>query len=214
MINVNNDYINAMTHVKPADTHHHGNLKEALVAYAIRAADSGTLAELSLRKASRDLGVSPGAAYRHFPEKDALMRHVAHKGFDALADAFERALPFDSNAENGDAARDRFTALAAAYVEFGRTRTDLMRLMFGPHGRTPSAGGDRPSTYDWLAKSLAELACFELINTPDENAQFFAWSSIHGFSELQSSPAVSVQDDAMAVKRQCRFIIAALAPAG
>lgn len=200
-----------MAQTKPIDAHHHGNLKEALVSYALSAADSGVLSELSVRKAARDLGVSPGAAYRHYPDKDALMRNVAARGFDALADAFERALPFGSKARTSEDARARFVSLALAYVDFARSRTELWRLMFGHLGVAPTPASDRPSTYDWLAKSLTELAAFGIIADPLPEHQFFAWSAIHGLSDLQISPAIGDQPNRTSVERQCTLIIGALA---
>jgi AcrR family transcriptional regulator len=200
-----------MPQTKPIDAHHHGNLKEALVSYTLSAADRGALSELSVRKAARDLGVSPGAAYRHFPDKDALMRTVAARGFDALADAFERAMPFGSQARTPEDARARFVRLALAYVEFARSRTELWRLMFGPMGLVPTPISDRPSTYDWLAKSLTELATFEIIAKPLPEHQFFAWSAIHGLSDLQNSPAIDGQSNRTSVERHCTLIICALA---
>lgn len=203
-----------MTQVKPRDAHHHGSLKEALVDYTLKAADEGMLADLSVRRAARDLGVSPGAAYRHFPDKNALLSSVAERGFDALAAAFEEVVPFESSARNAADARQRFIALAMAYVSFANARMELWRLMFGPFGMAPSTTSERPSTYDWLGKSLAELAHCELIEPPEEGAQFFAWSAIHGMSDLQGSPALDAQPIAATVERQCEMILRALAAGG
>lgn len=197
---------------KPRDAHHHGNLKEALVDYTLNATNHGMLADLSVRKAARDLGVSPGAAYRHFPDKNALLRSVAERGFDALAAAFEQAMPYNSAAQNAADARQRFTALAMAYVTFANTRTELWRLMFGPFGVGPVPASDRPSTYDWLGKCLAELAHFDVIAPAKPDQQFFAWSAIHGMSDLQGSPALHAQPITATVERQCSFILHALAP--
>lgn len=209
-LNVNSDYKFAMTLAKPDNAHHHGNLKQALVAYTLSAADQGQLAELSVRKTARELGVSPGAAYRHFPDKDALMRAVAAQGFDALADAFEQAVPFASEALDAAEARARFVVLANTYTLFARNRTELWRLMFGPLGLVPNPNTGRPSTYDWLAKSLHEMARFEVIEPPSPEDQFFAWTAIHGLSDLQDSPAVKGASRESVVDRQCSRIIAAL----
>jgi len=200
-----------MTEQKPTKKHHHGNLKEALVLYTLSAADRGDLAELSVRKAARDLGVSPGAAYRHFPDKDALIREVAQRGFDALADKFESVVPFESRAQNEGDARSRFHALAQGYVDFARDRTDLWRLMFGPLGRATHPADTRPSTYDWLAKSLDELARFGVISPPNPEKQFFAWSAIHGLSDLQSSPAIGMEPGQSPIQQHCDYIVEALA---
>ncbi|MEL6467537.1 MAG: TetR/AcrR family transcriptional regulator [Pseudomonadota bacterium] len=199
-----------MVETKTLSRHHHGNLKEALVEYALDAARAGVLNDLSLRQASRDLGVSPGAAYRHFKDRNSLMRHVAQRGFDELASRFEAAIPFASQAQTSGDARDRFLSLAHAYVAFSKDNPTLWRLMFGRFGLSSSSETARPSTYEWLSKSLVELAVFDVIRPPDGAAQFFAWSAIHGLSDLSSSPAVSFVDDKTVIEAHCEFILAAL----
>ena len=203
-----------MTDVKTRSRHHHGNLKQALIDYALRAADNGALESLSLRKASRDLGVSTGAAYRHFVDRDALMRTVAETGFDRLAERFETAIPFDSVAADGAEARERFDRLARAYVAFARDNPNLWRLMFGPLGLSPSSGRtDRPSTYNWLGKSLHELSRFNIIDSAGSAAQFFAWSAIHGLADLVVSSYVT--DEALdgLLEKQCQFMVRAMSGA-
>lgn len=202
--------MSVMAQVKSPTSHHHGDLKEALIGYAIKAAQAGTLDDLSVRKASRDLGVSPGAAYRHFPDKDTLLRTIAQRGFDTLAADFEAIVPVGSQAKSGQEARKRFVALAQAYVSFARTHYGLWRLMFGPHGLLPHQQPDRPPTYSWLEKSLAELAEFEVTGPADEEARFFAWTTIHGLSDLQASPAIKGEAGKGVVERQCTFVISAL----
>ncbi|MEM9248200.1 MAG: TetR/AcrR family transcriptional regulator [Pseudomonadota bacterium] len=199
-----------MAETKPSDAHHHGNLKEALVSYTLSAADNGGLSDLSVRKAARDLGVSPGAAYRHFPDKNALLRTVASLGFDALAETFEHAVPFDSSARDAKEARARFVKLALAYSDFAHRRRELWRLMFGPLGRSPSLASGRPSTYEWLGKCLIELASFGIIKDPQPEDQFFAWSAIHGLSDLQRPPTIADPPQDALVERHCAFVIAAL----
>ncbi|MEM9010238.1 MAG: TetR/AcrR family transcriptional regulator [Pseudomonadota bacterium] len=200
--------------MKEPTRHHHGNLKQALLDYAMQAAGEGELESLSLRKASRDLGVSPGAAYRHFADRDSLMRTVAQNGFDMLAERFEGALPFNSDASDEDDARRRFVGLASAYVTFSQEHPSLWRLMFGPYGLSPRSATARPSTYDWLGKSLHELAKFGVIHTPDAPAQFFAWTAIHGLSDLMHSPAVSDRNTSSIVHSHCCFILDAMPPTG
>jgi AcrR family transcriptional regulator len=55
--------------------YHHGDLRRALVDAALHLAAEG--AEVSVREAARRAGVSPGAPFRHFRSRDALMTAVA-----------------------------------------------------------------------------------------------------------------------------------------
>ncbi len=173
-------------------SHHHGRLREAVIDLAIDEARAGSIDSLSMRDVSRRLGVSPAAVYRHFPDREAILRAVAHAGFDLLADRFETAVPFASAAPDASAALERYQALALAYVSFARDHYGLWRLMFGPYGRDPEAPKlARPSTYDWLGKVLSELKTFGQIDTATPEDQYFVWTAIHGFSDLQTSPAAT-----------------------
>ena len=190
--------------------HHHGNLKEALINHALEAARTGTIESLSLRQASRELGVSPGAVYRHFADKDALMRSLAQHGFDKLAERFEAVMPYNSTAADATGARARFVALTGEYAAFAQQHYGLWRLMFGPYGAATPTPHHRASTYDWLRKSLGELAAYGVIAHAGPEAQFFAWTAVHGLSDLQASPAVSRLAPGSILTTQCDLIIAAL----
>lgn len=65
-----------------ADTrssYHHGNLAEALVAAAIELVDERGFEQWSLREVAKRLGVSPGAPFRHFRSKAALVTAMAEQ---------------------------------------------------------------------------------------------------------------------------------------
>ena len=208
---VNIDYKSRMTEKPSRRAHHHGNLKEALVLYALGAAEEGAIEMLSLRAAARDLGVSPGAVYRHFADKEALMQELAARGFDMLAASFEAEVAFASAAKDAEDARSRLRALAAAYVDFASRYYGLWRLMFGPSGAQASArSSERPDTYDWLGKVLQEMHEADLIAPLSREGQFFAWTAVHGLSDLQASPAIDVPDLAARVDAHCHAIERAL----
>ena len=57
----------------PQKPYHHGDLRRVLIDAALRLAEEGGPAAVSVREAARRAGVSPGAPFRHFPSRDALM---------------------------------------------------------------------------------------------------------------------------------------------
>ncbi|MDT0309469.1 TetR/AcrR family transcriptional regulator [Streptomyces sp. DSM 44917] len=57
--------------------YHHGSLREALTFAALELLDEGGLEALTVREAARRVGVSPGAPFRHFADRRALLRAVA-----------------------------------------------------------------------------------------------------------------------------------------
>jgi AcrR family transcriptional regulator len=193
------------------DTHHHGNLKEALIEWALAEACEGRLDRASLREAARVLGVSPGAVYRHFDDRRALLQTVTERGFDALARAFHEAMPLAAPPADAAAAVARFAALGAAYLAFARRNYELWRLMFGPTAVRVAAPQARPNAFLWLQHALADLAAHGVIAQTGPEAELFAWSTIHGLCELSVSPAVGLPLPGDAVEALCRRIILGLA---
>ncbi len=65
--------------------YHHGHLREALVDAALAAARADGPEAVVLRAATRAAGVSPNAAYRHFADRDDLLRAVAARCQEQMA---------------------------------------------------------------------------------------------------------------------------------
>jgi AcrR family transcriptional regulator len=70
--------------------YHHGDLRRVLIEAALHLAAEG--AEVSVREAARRAGVSPGAPFRHFPSRDALMIAVAEEAQRRFRAEIEPAL--------------------------------------------------------------------------------------------------------------------------
>jgi AcrR family transcriptional regulator len=105
--------------------YHHGGLRQALVRQALAALRDAAWEDLSLRALSGAIGVSHTAAYRHFPDKQALLDAVAEEGFREFSSRLRAVEPARS-------AIRRIEAMAAAYIAFGQREPNLYRLMFGP----------------------------------------------------------------------------------
>src|SRR5450631_2667654 len=63
----------------PPKPYHHGDLKRVLIDAALQLVNEGGAEAVSVREAARRAGVSPGAPFRHFPSRDALMMAVAEE---------------------------------------------------------------------------------------------------------------------------------------
>jgi AcrR family transcriptional regulator len=57
--------------------YHHGDLRRVLIDAALQLAEEGGAAAVSVRETARRAGVSPGAPFRHFESRDALMTAAA-----------------------------------------------------------------------------------------------------------------------------------------
>lgn len=75
------------THAAHAKRYHHGNLVEALVAATIEIVEERGVEHVSVREAAKRAGVSPGAPFRHFRSKTALMTAVAEQAMNRLTEA-------------------------------------------------------------------------------------------------------------------------------
>jgi AcrR family transcriptional regulator len=98
----------------PRGSYHHGSLREALVAAALELIEAHGVEHLSLREAAKKAGVSPGAPFRHFPTKAALLTAVAEQATERLHAAVELGI---ANSE-GEPALLRFAAIGEAYLDW------------------------------------------------------------------------------------------------
>lgn len=73
-------------------SYHHGNLVAALIAATVAIIEEEGLERVSVREAAKRAGVSPGAPFRHFPSKTALMTAVAEQAMHRLTQAVKEAL--------------------------------------------------------------------------------------------------------------------------
>ena len=71
--------LSTMPEIKKA--YHHGDLRDSLLEAGERMLEREGPAGLSLRKLGRELGVTPGAPYRHFEDKDDLLAALSASGF-------------------------------------------------------------------------------------------------------------------------------------
>lgn len=171
--------------------YHHGDLRQALIAAGLDLAREGGPDAVVLREATRRVGVSPNAAYRHFADRDALLDAVSDAAMSMLAAAidlhFEAITPGDAR----DVASAQLRAVGTGYVAFAVENPGLFRTAFfvpsdlerstskakaGPSGRTP---------FELLTVAIDGLVASGLMPASRRpNAEFLAWSAVHGFALL------------------------------
>src|ERR1700739_5144341 len=95
--------------------YHHGDLRAACLRAAKELLEEDGAAGLSVRAVARRAGVSPGAPYRHYADRDALVSAVAAEGYRELAEQLVAAHPSPSTA-------DDFGDIAVVYVQFALQR--------------------------------------------------------------------------------------------
>jgi AcrR family transcriptional regulator len=185
--------------------YHHGDLRKALVDEAFEALRSGGAEAVSLRAVAGVVGVSPSAAYHHFPDKSALLVAVGDRAndlFDERMVAAAAAVPGNSNS----AAVKRFVALGRAYIDFARYEPHLFRHMFGElcAKQAPVTAGSSPA-FAALLDALDSLGGRGLLRPGvREGLELVAWSCVHGFAVLASEGWVPAEarDDLLSSLRR------------
>lgn len=104
--------------------YHHGNLRQALIDTAVSIADESGKDIVSVREVARRLGVSSGAPFRHFPNRESLMTAVAEEATLRLRLRVERDLrgvPVDPMA--------RLKALGRTFIDWALSHPTHFRLV-------------------------------------------------------------------------------------
>ncbi|MCV9997793.1 TetR/AcrR family transcriptional regulator [Pararhizobium sp. YC-54] len=85
--------------------YHHGNLTEVLLAAAIALIEEKGVEALSVREVAKRSGVSPGAPFRHFSSKTALLTAVAEEAMGRLTAAVRAEMSRTGDADPIEALR-------------------------------------------------------------------------------------------------------------
>ena len=173
-----------------------GELREALLDYAMDAVDKGTIEVMSLRQAARDLGVSSGAVYRHFADKDSLLFEITHGGFLDLKARFHQIRPENDPSSSLEQVIERMRGTADVYIRFALERSALWHMMFGRVGvacRDEMMADPEMSHYTPFDVVYALLQEFHAFKGTDQELTFadvrFCWSAVHGAADLAQSGA-------------------------
>lgn len=170
--------------VAKKEAYHHGDLRSALVALALERVRKDGAESFSLREAARDAGVTSGAAYKHFADKDQLLTAVAAEALKLLA---KRSL----KATAGLHGTKRLAAAGRAYIDFASAEPMLFRLGFSRFGvskhRCPERTDDEaiPSAFEQLRMAAAEVQP-DPTRPVDPDVLALAWSVVHGAASLIS----------------------------
>lgn len=155
----------------------------ALIRAASELLDSGGPDAVTLRAVGARAGVSRGAPYGHFADKDHLLTQLAIDAWNQLADRLEH-LKNDSKTDP----RARLEKALATLMEVGQLQPHLYALMFG----TPS--GDIASAFAAAGRSQDEfLEIVAGVVGRDEARRYGAllMSSAYGISGMELSGHLS-----------------------
>lgn len=175
------------------EAYHHGDLRSALIDAGMHALAGGSVDALSLRALAREAGVSATAVYRHFPDKDALLRALAAAGLDRMAEQQATA----SKAAAGAGPVAAFCASGAAYVRFAIREPELFRLIWkvAPEGDLLSVPVDESHPAMAGLRRAVDQVAPPSTSAGDRRAiALRCWGLVHGLAMLALDRQVVLDD--------------------
>mgnify|MGYP000455702535 CR=1 FL=1 len=182
---------------KPAAKYHHGDLAQALRDAALEAIARDGAERLNLRDLARRLGVSPAAPYRHYADKEALLRAV---GAD-IAARFQAEVA-RAQAEAPPDAIAQFRAIGIANVRFAVRYPAHFRVLYLP-GVIDDLSAAQTAEERAMLQQAQDRG--ELADLPVDDIALAAGSLVYGLSRLivdglLPGPAVTpARADALAI---------------
>jgi AcrR family transcriptional regulator len=164
------------------DSYHHGDLRAQLIEATRVLVEEKGPDQFSVSEACRRAGVSTAAPYKHFKDKDEMLRAVALAGMHRQREQMLAEL-----ARYDPGSLDRIVAMGRVYVRFATSEPGVFRLMFGLSEKHCEDGqlvetGDE--TFSLVQREVARCRGSDVVDSRDVHLAFLLWSFVHGLSFL------------------------------
>jgi AcrR family transcriptional regulator len=169
----------------PQKPYHHGDLRRVLIDAALRLAEEGGPAAVSVREAARRAGVSPGAPFRHFPSREALMMAVAEEAQRRFRIELEAALaPVPA-----DDPLARFRALGLGYLRWAMQNPAHFEVISNgrlfDHDGAATVSRDNSELIAMTERLLAEAFAKGALRVSDlKQVQIAGRALVYGFARM------------------------------
>jgi AcrR family transcriptional regulator len=177
--------------IQKRKTFRHGDLRNALVAAGLEMARAGGPDAVVLREATRQAGVSPNAAYRHFASQAELLDAVRSACLSRLAAAIEDEMRKCCPGRDPQVfARKSLRAVGMGYLGFAMREPGMFRTAFSFPPQVDSSDPANTASMGLNAFQLLSLALDRMMESgllskkDRKDAEYLAWSTVHGLSLL------------------------------
>ena len=149
---------------------------------------------VTLRSVARRAGIAAPSIYRHFADRDALMRALVEDAFQELGITLTQAR------DRGEGEVARLRSVCAAYLRFAQERPHRYRLMFGGVWDASAAveelsdtDGDRVrrlgmDSFDMLVRLIDDCVTAGSSSSSDPRRDAVAlWVALHGYAGLRET---------------------------
>jgi AcrR family transcriptional regulator len=169
----------------PAKPYHHGDLRRVLVEAALGLAADGGPEDISVREAARRAGVSPGAPFRHFASRDALMAAVAEEAqrrFHVEIAAALAEVPSDDPLQ-------QFRQLGRAYLRWALHNPAHFEIIstgrYFDHDGAEALSADNAALIAMTGRMLAEAQASGRLRPVDlKTVQIAGRALVYGFARM------------------------------
>lgn len=168
--------------VKAKTAYHHGDLRAQLIAAAAELVETHGPDGFSVSEAARQAGVSSAAPYKHFRDRDEILRGVAAEAMGRLAVNMKQGA-----GSFADGSLEAVAAVGQAYIDFARTEPGIFRLVFGlteGHEEAPELLEKGRNCFAVVAEASARFLG-QSSDDPDAlRRAYLLWAFVHGHSFL------------------------------
>jgi AcrR family transcriptional regulator len=169
----------------PPKPYHHGDLKRVLIDAALQLAEEGGAEAVSVREAARRARVSPGAPFRHFPSRVALMIAVAEEAQRRFRIEIDAAL---SGVPAGDPLV-RFRCLGLAYLRWAMRNPAHFEIISNgrsfDHDQATELSRDNAELIGIVERTLADACALGQLRVSDlKRVQIAGRALVYGFARM------------------------------
>lgn len=172
--------------------YHHGNLRAALLDEGMRRLETVDEKSLSLREIAKRYGVSPGAPYAHFKNKDEYLSALADRIMQELAKKLEATRRQYTGTD------DVLIEMGLTYILFFAENPHLFSLLTSESHHAEAVFWNKNKDLNVAFKVLEDVAepILQQAHIPDEdryNTLLAMWAMVHGLASIVYVPGISAR---------------------
>jgi AcrR family transcriptional regulator len=165
--------------------YHHGDLRRTLIEAALELVGEGGVESVSVREAARRAGVSPGAPFRHFASRTALLTAVAEEAQRRFRAEIEAALA----GVPGGEPMARFRAIGIAYLCWAMRNPAHFEVIstgrYFDHAASAGLTTDNAEIIAMVEAALADAFAKGQLRVPDlKLVQIAGRALVYGFARM------------------------------
>ncbi len=194
--------------------YHHGDLRAQLIAAVRDLVEAHGPDGFSVAEAARRAGVSSAAPYKHFKDRDEILRGVVSEAMERLHRAMQAAV-----VAHPAGALEAVAAVGLAYVDFAKTEPGVFRLVFSlteGHENDLAILAKGEQCFGVVVGAVAACLRADAADAQVQRLAYLLWCFVHGHSfltiDMKTSVANTEIDDWACLMAVSRAIVGPMIP--